>query len=550
MTVAPLDFVPTVPELVQRAADRFGARDYIVTPDRSLTFAAADAQSRRLAKRLLESGVGKGTRVGLLFPQGPDFVVAFLALTRIGALAVPLSTFLRSPELHRAVRHADLHAVIAPRVLLGRDTGELVESTWAELAATAGPELFLAQAPYLRRIWICGRNDRRWVTPIPEFSELQDESRISDAHLDHVESEVTPADLMVMVQTSGATAEPKAVVHTHGAQVRHSWTLAQLAGMTEATRTFSTTPFFWVGGLTVTLLTHLHVGATVITIERMQTRAMVDLIHATNPDRVLGWTLVDRITSDPAFADQDLSWLVELQPPAMAHPGKRHGSFGMTETGGPHTAAPQSVNVVDLPERLRGSFGPPVPAVQHRIIDPETGSAVPDGVEGEICVRGESLMDGIYKRERRATFDADGWYHTGDRGMFREGFLFFAGRSTDMIKTGGANVSPREVELAVQSLPGVKVAFVVGLPDAARGDVVGCLVCPEPGHVVDPETITVQLRDRLSSFKVPRSMVVVPYDEAPWTPSGKISKAGIVELLSGSARGETMEGRGRASGTE
>jgi acyl-CoA synthetase (AMP-forming)/AMP-acid ligase II len=496
-----------------------------------LTFGAAETRSRLLAKRLVRAGVGKGTRVGLWFPQGPDFAVALLAVTRMGALAVPLSTFLRAPELRQVVRHADIDTLMAPRFLLGRGTEQVFEEVWPELAHASEPTLYLSDAPYLRRVWISGGIEGPWATAVPEFSQLDDEPEITDLLLEEVESEVTPADLMVMIYTSGATAEPKAVVHTHGAQIRHSWTLAQLYGLTDQTRTFTTTPFFWVGGLTVSLLSHFHVGATVITVERLESRAMLDLIKRTNPTRVLGWTLVERITSDPALADQDLGWLEHLQPPALIKPGLRHNSLGMTETCGPHTAAPDSDNGVDLPESLRGSFGPPVPAVQHKVVDPNTGSELPDGAEGELCVRGYSLMDGLYKRERREVFDKDGWYHTGDAGIFRDGLLFFMGRLNETIKTGGANVSPREVELAVEALPGVKAAFVVGLPDAGRGELVGCLVCVEPGGDLNGESLSAQLHDQLSSYKIPRRIVVVPYEDAPWLPSGKVSRPRVVELL-------------------
>ena len=309
-----------------------------------------------------------------------------------------------------------------------------------------------------------------------------------------------------MIYTSGATADPKAVVHTHGAQIRHAWSLAQLYGFTEDVRTFTTMPFFWVGGLTVCLLSHLHVGAAVITVEKMDPPAMVELIERERATRLVGWTLLDRITGDPALADRDLSWLVELEASGSApDPGLRHNSLGMSETCGPHTAAPSAEKEVDLPERLRGSFGPPVPGVQHKVVDPENPSVrLPDGIEGDLLVRGYSLMDGLYKKERSETFDEDGWYWTGDKGFFRDSYLFFTGRSTEMIKTGGANVAPREVELAIESLPGVQVAFVVGLPDAKRGQLVGCLVCPEPDAEIDPPQLTGQLRNLLSTYKIPR----------------------------------------------
>ena len=146
---------------------------------------------------------------------------------------------------------------------------------------------------------------------------------------------------MVMIHTSGATADPKAVVHTHGAQIRHAWSLAQLYGFTEDVRTFTTMPFFWVGGLTVCLLSHLHVGAAVLTAERMDPPTMVELIARERATRLVGWTLLDRIIGDPALADRDLSWLVALDAAGSApDPGLRHDSLGMSETGGPHTAAP------------------------------------------------------------------------------------------------------------------------------------------------------------------------------------------------------------------
>lgn len=551
MTPGLLPYVPTMPNLIHDAARRFGERDYIVTPDRRLSFRAVESQSRRLAKRLMKAGVGKGTRVAILFPQGPDFVVAIAAVTRIGAIAVPLSTFLRPPEMSRATRHADVSLLLAPRALLGRDVAEFLEATWPQLAAARHPQLFLTDAPYLRMVWLCGGSDRPWATGTPELSasggesgessggqtsddEIGDEGNdeVSDELLRQVEAEVRPSDLMVLVSTSGATAEPKGVMHTHGAQVRHGWTLAQLYDLTSDVRTFTSMPFFWVGGLTVSLLSHLHVGATVITAERIDGPVIVDTIERERATRVVGWTLVEQLTGDPALVDRDLAWLVDLQPASITHPGRRHNSLGMSETSGPHTVAPASVGDVDLPDALLGSFGPPVPGVEHKIVDPTNRSILPDGVEGEICVRGYSLMDGLYKKERSETFDADGWYATGDKGYFRDGLLYFTGRLSEMIKTRGANVAPREVELAIETLPGVKAAFVVGLPDGERGQQVACMVCPHPGWDLDPPSLTEQLRGVLSSYKVPRKIVVVPYDEAPWLASGKISKPRVAEALS------------------
>ncbi|MET0781126.1 MAG: fatty acid--CoA ligase family protein, partial [Microbacterium sp.] len=206
---------------------------------------------------------------------------------------------------------------------------------------------------------------------------------------------------------------------------------------------------------------------------------------------------------------------------------RRHGSLGMTETAGPHTMAPPEMQAVLLPDDLRGSWGPSVPYVEHRIADFETSASLPDGAEGEICVRGYSVMAGMYKREREDVFDADGWYHTGDRGFFRDGLLYFTGRADDQIKTGGSNVAPREVELALEALPEVTAAFVFGIDDDERTQVVVAGVVPTPGVVVDPDALRTCLRGEISVYKVPRDIAVLDPDDVPLLASGKEDRRAV-----------------------
>ena len=152
----------------------------------------------------------------------------------------------------------------------------------------------------------------------------------------------------------------------------------------------------------------------------------------------------------------------------------------MTETCGPHTYDRMDV---DLPERLRGSFGHAVPGVEHKVVDPETGATLPPGEVGEICVRGYSLMLGLYKQEREDVFDRDGYYHTGDAGYFdADGVLFFSARLGEMIKTAGANVTPREVEVVIETLPrgGARRSWS-GCPIPVRGQNVAAAVVLKRG---------------------------------------------------------------------
>jgi acyl-CoA synthetase (AMP-forming)/AMP-acid ligase II len=201
----------------------------------------------------------------------------------------------------------------------------------------------------------------------------------------------------------------------------------------------------------------------------------------------------------------------------------------MTETCGPHTYDRMDV---DLPEHLRGSFGHAVPGVEHKIVDPETGATLPPGEVGEICVRGYSLMLGLHKQEREDVFDRDGYYHTGDAGYFdAHGVLFFSARLGEMIKTAGANVTPREVEVVIETFPEVVSAFVVGLPDPVRGQNVAVAVVLKRDAALDADTARARLREELSAYKVPRHWFFVAAEDLPFTDTGKIDKKRLVALL-------------------
>jgi acyl-CoA synthetase (AMP-forming)/AMP-acid ligase II len=185
-----------------------------------------------------------------------------------------------------------------------------------------------------------------------------------------------------------------------------------------------------------------------------------------------------------------------------------------------------------LPPQRRGSWGIPLPAVvQHRIVD-TAGLEVPPGQEGEIQVRGQILMSGIYKQERHEVFSADGWYETGDRGWFDDaGHLHFTGRASALIKTAGSNVSPAEVESVLDAMPGVLHSFVVALPHPVRGQVVAAAVVPSHGVEVSTEAVIAHARANLSGFKVPTVIAVLAENDLPMLPTGKVDRQGLVRVL-------------------
>jgi acyl-CoA synthetase (AMP-forming)/AMP-acid ligase II len=202
----------------------------------------------------------------------------------------------------------------------------------------------------------------------------------------------------------------------------------------------------------------------------------------------------------------------------------------MTETLGPHTygAAGEA-----LPPEREGSFGTPVAGVEHRVVDPVTLTDQPPGVAGELWVRGYSLMLGLHKRERADTFTADGWYRTGDAGWFDEaGHLHFTGRMGDLIKTSGMNVTPRDVELALEALPEVELAFVTGIDHPQRGQDVVAAIALRPGGSLDGEEARVRVKEAIASYQVPRHVAVFADRTAlPWLDSGKVDRRRLAALL-------------------
>ncbi|ADP80859.1 class I adenylate-forming enzyme family protein [Pseudofrankia inefficax] len=550
------DFRPTVPELLRTAAERWGPRDCVVTPTERMTFAQLDDRSARLAAELATQGIGKGSRVGLLFPNGVDWVIAWAAAARLGAVTVPVNTFYQATELARFLRHSDLQVLLGVSAFLHHDYVARLEAVAPELAAYRyGGPLLLGSLPQLRRISLTGSALPVWasrlsVTPAPP--------RVDgglDAVVTAMGEDVTPADPLLVTYTSGSTGEPKGVVHGHGPLLTHAFNLGALGGIGETCRIWTPMPLCWVGGFVFGLLRALTRGACFVTQETFDAGTALRLLADERVTDVAAWPGVTKALLEHAdFPSTDLRALraglyeavaPDRRPP---DPGLAIGSLGMSETCGPHTFKTAAEEAAGAPEAYRGTFGRPVPGIEHRIVDPETGHDLPEGAEGEVLVRGYSLLLGLHKRDRATVFDADGWYHTGDRGYFRDGWFFFTGRQNDLIKTGGSNVAPAEVESLLLADDEVKLAFVVGVPDEIRGERVIALVVPSGGVApvnrlgsAEPsglardgaalgESLRGRLRGRLSSYKIPQHILPITDGQVPWLVSQKVDRRALVAL--------------------
>jgi acyl-CoA synthetase (AMP-forming)/AMP-acid ligase II len=492
----------TVGQLVRAAADSYSGADAVVLGEDRLSYSELDRRSRSLARGLLARGVAKGTRIGFVYGNSPDWVVTFAAISRIGAIAVPLSTFYRGAELARVLRHGDIAGLILVRSHLGHDYLETVADGLPGVAGADSPELALAEAPFLR--WVVSSGELpTWAHGL-DWLTVTESSPFDQALLAEAEACVSPDDLAITIWTSGSSALPKGVPHTHRALMAKATFMAERAPVARGAEHQVLMPMFWVAGLMVSLLPTLVRGGWVRCEER--TRTIFALGTVPNEQERQALNVETEARGIPYWA------------------------LGMTETLGPYAWG-------DGGRTEQYPLCPPLdhlqPGFDLRLVD-EDGQQVPDGVRGEIMLRGPTITPGLHKIPRAEVFDADGFYHTGDLGIRDGGRLYFTGRDSEMIKTANANVAPAEVEMEMQALPGVASAYVVGVPDAKRGSIVAAAVVPADGMLLDPNALIEALKGRLSSFKVPRRIVLLRREEVPMIKmSSKVHRHALRDLIAG-----------------
>jgi len=520
------------------------SRDAVREHGYGVTYRELDDRSARLACGLLSLGLGKGARVGLLFPNGSDWIASWLAVSRIGGIAVCLSTFFSPRELADALQRADVAVLLAADRYLRHDYLERLEGSLPELRGADGQDpLVLLGAPYLRSIWTSGVMRPSWSRgSLLDLEAMGERSRFrAEALLPSVERASAAADLAIMIFTSGSTATPKAVAHTNGVLTDKILYMAETNSIipfdTEpGDRLLIVSPLFWVGGL-LRMGGALSAGATVVCEDDHSVAALAERIRSERVTHVSRWGPVEQALEEAgcnsdeldSFKPQTVTQLPYMRAGRGIPSGRFPNSLGMTETMGPHSG---QVSGGLLPEGKDGSFGPALPGMEFKIVDPLTREAAPSGAMGELLVRGRWLMDGFYKCDRNEVFEIDGFYATGDNcSLDDDGHLYFHGRLGGMIKTSGANVSPEEVETVIRSHPDILEVAVFGIPHPTMDEMVAAVVAKRPLTDLDEPELQQFLRSQLSSFKVPKRIVFMAQEDLPRTASQKIRKAALVELV-------------------
>jgi acyl-CoA synthetase (AMP-forming)/AMP-acid ligase II len=489
------------------------------------TYSELQRQARRVARALLAVGQGNGARVGILMGNRPEAVASIFGAALAGSVAVPLSTFSSKPELSFYLDHADLSVLLLQSTIanhrLADDVAELCPSA-AGTRAIDEPNL-----PSLRRVASLGPADD--LSGLESWEAFLDGGEaVDDDFVDAISAQVEPSDLAVIIHSSGTTDRPKGVMHHHRAVTVQSRTQAELFGRDESTRVWCAMPLFWTAGLTAAMGGTLAAGATWVMQEAFepgQALCLIERERVTEPHtfahqaRALAdhpnWTTTDLSSCSRVFGKSVFTRHPSVEgDPAWNMPI----GYGLSETASFFTALPHSA---PREEFRGGHYGRLLPGNELRVLDRETGQALGPNQDGELTVRGPTLMVGYVGRTCDESFDADGFFRTGDVGRFdKDGYVYWTGRRTEMIKTSGANVSPAEIEVQLHAYEPIKLARVVGVPDERCDEVVVLCVELKDDASATEKDIKGFLRERLASYKVPRRVLFFGANELPLNPSG------------------------------
>ncbi|HEV2686382.1 MAG TPA: fatty acid--CoA ligase family protein, partial [Actinomycetota bacterium] len=334
----------------------------------------------------------------------------------------------------------------------------------------------------------------------------------------------------IIIYTSGTTAAPKGVLSTHLPPCLQSRRFVTHLRLDQNVRAWSAFPFFWTAGFAMVMGGTLAAGGCLVLQEVFEPSTAVRLLEHERVTTPHAWPhQLAELEASPEWSPADLSAMrhVESFSPFGRHPSVRveenawspRAAFGLTETFTIITSVPADASP-DVRDRATGRI---LPGNEIRILHPETGASLAANEEGEIAIRGATLMKQYVKVPPSETFDADGFFHTGDAGFVDdEGFLHWTGRTSDMIKTGGANVSPVEIEMELLHHPQLKAAGAVGIPHDTLGQMVVVVAVRADGANVDEENVRGFLRGRIASYKIPRRVIFIDERELSLTGNQKI----------------------------
>ncbi len=528
----------TLGEALDRAAARYGPAEALSFAGKRWSFQALRADCDQAARGLLQCHIQPGEKVSLWLPNRPEWLHAMFAVAKIGAVLVPINTRFRVTDLEYVLRQSDSTTLIitdtsGPIHYLDMVSELIPELSTAPTASHIHAKIF----PELRRIIVLSEQTYpgtyRWQDIVAAGH------KVTDTQLAERQRAVDPDATTLIMYTSGTTGFPKGVMHNHSV-LRNITDEANRMAVRATDVILMYLPLFHAFGLYEGPLMSVLTGARQVLMEQFDPGEALRLIASELATMLHGFdTHFHDLMAHPDCARTTrtslrlglfAAGLASSEP--VARRAQHHlcptvSGWGMTEVG---VGATLGYPTDSEDDRCLAS-GAALPGYECKIIAPESGETLPPDTPGELCCRGYGVMQGYYKKpeETAQTIDTEGWLHTGDMATMRaDGTIRFLGRYKEMLKVGGENVDPIEVEALLLQHPAVSQVKVVGVPDARLQEVACACVILKPGAHLEPAELLACCRGNIASFKIPHHVLYM--HDYPMTSSGKVQKFKLREI--------------------
>ena len=539
----------TLPGFIREVVARFGAREALLQPRiaggvERWSYDDLWARSVEVAQALIACGLGKGERVGILMTNRAEFLSTVFGTALAGGTATPLSTFSTARELEGLLSTSACSILLFERHVLRKDFAETLLELDASIAAATPGRLASLKFPFLRHLA---------AVDVVETAGAIDSwqgflARGTGVSTDRVAARadaISPSDPGALFFSSGSTNKPKAILSSHRGVTLQMWRMRAQQGLREGVRSWAANGFFWSGNFSMVLGATLAAGGTLVLQSTFDPEAALELMTRHAVSFPFAWPHQwAQLVGASNWKQADLSALeyVDVDSPLARHPSVRsqwiepRHCYGNTETFTISSAYPANTTH----EAAHQSHGLPLPGNSIKIVDPLTGEVAALGQPGEIAVKGPTLMLGYLGVPPDETFDDEGYFRTGDGGFLdAAGRLYWQGRLNDIIKTGGANVSPLEIDDVIREIPGVKIAQTVGVPHDTLGEIVVTCIVTHDGVKLTEDDVRSFAKTKLASYKVPRRVIFPAHADLKLTGTAKVKTAELRTLAARMLEAET-----------
>lgn len=522
------------------ACRNWGARTALVHGERQYTYSELQREVFELAQGLRELGVQKGTRVAYLLPNSADWACFLYAALNLGVIIVPLNLTWVGREIEQGLRLTDAEILVMVDELRGKNLVDILQTQLPQLREAESGNIRIESLPHLRKIVTLSASGRQYGFAA-DFQEIKASGRNFNAdEMLSLGEQIAPDDICSFMLTSGSTGFPKPAVHTQNSILFNIANIADCHDIRADDRVLHYAPTYHIAGIEVFLMSHLR-GSVIHLADFFEPEWAMRIIEKERITVMWGFDVhYLMMKRHPRYAVYDISSLDrvlignspgtydEIKSMGIPHHGNIYGS---TENGGAHAHFPYRHR--DDEKRKKYSNGMPMPYMETKIVDPVTGARLGVNELGEICSRGPGLFQGYYNmpEDTAAAIDEEGFYHSGDYGWIDEkGFIYYRGRIKDTVKTGGENVSAREVEVTLEAETSwINTAVVFGIPDAQWGEAVIAMVELKDGVSVSEDELKKCCKNLMAGYKVPKRFIFAKASDWVITPTGKFDKKAIRE---------------------